>query len=82
MAISKFILLALIGASTTSMIDARVGKVGKGDKREHETTVEEKDESFSGMTTRIVGGTNAQLGDYPYYAQMGGCGKLQTLHKM
>lgn len=72
MAISKFILLALIGASTTSLVAA---KVAKGDKHQHEILVEEKeDENLGGMITRIVGGDDADPGEYPYYAQMGGCG--------
>lgn len=80
MAISKFILLALIGASTTSLVAA---KVAKGDKHQHEILVEEEeDENLGGMITRIVGGDDADPGEYPYYAQMGGCGKLPTLYKM
>ncbi len=83
MAISKFILVALIGASITSLVAAKPAKVAKGDKHQHEIIVEEEeDENLGAMITRIVGGDDAELGEYPYYAQMGGCGKLPTLYKM
>jgi len=64
MAVTKSILLSALAASATSVVSS-------------ESAIPQFDSpatNLADFVTRIVGGDQAELGDYPYYALMGGCG--------